>query len=282
MTVSFITGASTGIGYATALRLARDGHDVVATMRTPSASDLAQVAAGEGLSLEVRALDVTDDSAVDRAIGDVIAESGGIDVLVNNAGVTGGGTVEDAPYETYERAMETNFFGALRCTKAVLPSMRERGSGCIVSVTSQGGRIAVPTLSAYSASKFALEALMEVLAAEVASFGIRVAIIEPGAILTPMVGKNADPVMDGPYGPTYQKFLTLAMHDFGQGSTPDVVADCIAEAITCEPPRLRWPVGQGAERNIARRASMSDEATIAMWNDPDHDSFLKTMLGDET
>ena len=280
MTTSLITGCSTGIGYATALRLARDGHDVIATMRTPDPCDLGAVAKDEGFSLEVRALDVTDGDAVDALIGTLLAERGGIDVLVNNAGITGGQTVEEAPFETFEAAMRTNFFGALRCTKSVLPSMRERGSGCIVSVTSQGGRIAVPTLSAYSASKFALEAVMEVLASEVAAFGIRVKIIEPGAILTPMVNKNAAPVMDGPYAQVYNRFLQLAFHDFGRGSTPDVVADCIAEAIA-DPTRLRWPVGQGAERNLATRASMSDEDTVAMWNAPDDDTFLKTILGDE-
>jgi NAD(P)-dependent dehydrogenase (short-subunit alcohol dehydrogenase family) len=281
MTTTLVTGSSTGIGYATALRLARDGHDVVATMRNPSACDLADVAATEGLKLETRPLDVDDFDAVDATIASVIADKDGIEVLVNNAGIGNGSTVEESPFELYERAMRTNFFGALRCTKAVLPSMRERRSGCIVSVTSQAGRIAVPTLSPYSASKFALEAVMEILAAEVAPYGVKVAIIEPGAILTPIIGKNERPNMDGPYGSHYSKFMALAFHDFGRGSHADVVADTIAEAIASDGAQLRWPCGQGAQRNIDTRAAMSDEEMIAAWNLPDDAAFLKAMVGDE-
>lgn len=281
MTTTVVTGSSTGIGYATALRLARDGHDVIATMRTPDASDIGIVAKNEGLSLETRALDVNDGQAVDELITSLIAERSGIDVLVNNAGISIGGAVEEASFDAYRTVMETNFFGALRCTKAVLPSMRERGSGTIVSVTSQGGRLAVPTLSTYCASKFALEAVMEILAAEVAAYGIRVAIIEPGAILTPIIGKNDPPNMDGPYGTMHRRFMAVAFHDFGRGSQPEVVADTIAEAITADTPKLRWPCGQGAQRNLDTRAAMSDEETSAMWNAADDDTFLKRMLGDE-
>jgi NAD(P)-dependent dehydrogenase (short-subunit alcohol dehydrogenase family) len=280
MTTTLVTGSSTGIGYATALRLARDGQHVVATMRDPTGSDLASAAAAENLPLEVRALDVTDSNDVDATIASVITERGGIDVLVNNAGITGGGTVEEADLGVFAAAMDTNFMGALRCTKAVLPSMRERASGCIVSVTSQGGVIAVPTMAAYSASKFALEAAMEVLAAEVAPFGIRVALIEPGAILTPMTRKNAMPSADTPYGAIWSKFGTLAVHDFGRGSTPEVVADCIADAIATDAPILRYAVGSGAERNIATRVSMSDEEWIRVWNEDDA-VFKKAMLGDD-
>lgn len=281
MTVSFVTGSSTGIGYATALKLARDGHDVIATMRTPASCDLADIATSEGLKLETRALDVTDGESVDSVIKDVIADRGGIDVLVNNAGINGAGVMEEADMSVYEDVMATNFFGAIRCTKAVLPSMRERGSGAIVNVSSQGGRLAVPTLGPYSASKFALEAAMETLAAEVKSFGIRVVLIEPGAIITPIMTKTPFPSMDTPYAPMYKRFGILALHDFSNGSQPDVVADCIAESITCEPPRLRWLVGQGAERNIATRGAMTDERFIDIWNLADDDAFKKAMLGDE-
>ena len=120
MTVTLVTGSSTGIGYTTALRLARDGHDVIATMRTPDACDLASVASAEGLQLEMCALDVTSPDDVDAVFKSVLAERGGIDVLVNNAGIGYGGTVEEAPLEAFESVMETNYFGAIRCTKAVL------------------------------------------------------------------------------------------------------------------------------------------------------------------
>ena len=281
MTVSLITGSSTGIGYATALRLALDGHDVIATMRTPDACDLASVASAEGLKLEMRALDVTSTEDVDSVMKAVAADHGPIDVLVNNAGISLSGTVEEAPIEAFESVIETNYFGAIRCTKAVLPSMRERGSGCIVSVTSQGGRVSVPTLSTYCGSKFALEAVMEALAVEVAGHGIRVAIIEPGAIITPIIQKAKPPPDNTPYPLIYNRFMTLAFHDFGRGSSADVVADCISEAISTDQPKLRWAVGQGAERNLATRASMSDEEVIAAWNAPDDATFTKALLGDE-
>ncbi len=281
VTVTLITGCSTGIGYATALRLARDGHDVIATMRTPDACDLVSVASSEGLTLETRAVDVTNGANVDEVFRSVADGHGPIDVLVNNAGISVGGAFEDVPFEAYETVMQTNYFGALRCTKAVLPSMRERRSGCIVSVTSQGGRISVPTLSTYSGSKFALEAVMEALAVEVASFGVRVAIIEPGAIITAIINKANPPPADTPYGLMYKRFMTLAFHDFGRGSPAEVVAACIAEAISTSEPRLRWPVGQGAERNLKIRASLSDEDYIAMWNALDDATFTKVMLDDE-
>jgi NAD(P)-dependent dehydrogenase (short-subunit alcohol dehydrogenase family) len=159
--------------------------------------------------------------------------------------------------------------------------MRERGGGCVVSVSSQAGKLAVPSLSAYCASKWALEAVMEALASEVASFGIRVALIEPGAILTPIIGKGSMPSADSPYGVVYRRFGAIALHDFGRGSAPDVVADCIAEAITTDTPRLRWAVGQGAERNLATRASMSDEEAIRVWNAAEDAEFLEAMLGEE-
>jgi NAD(P)-dependent dehydrogenase (short-subunit alcohol dehydrogenase family) len=280
MTTSFVTGSSTGIGYATALRLAREGHDVIATMRTPSSSDIADVAKSEGLTLEVKALDVTDTSAVDQVIKEVLSDRGGIDVLVNNAGINGSGVMEEADLALYDDVMQTNFFGAIRCTKAVLPSMRERGSGCIVNISSQGGQLAVPTLGVYSASKWALEAAMETLAVEVHRFGIRVALIEPGAIITPIMGKSPFPSMDTPYARMYRRFGILAIHDFSQGSAAEVVADCVLEAITTDSPRLRWPVGQGAERNLRVRAEMSDEEFIETWNLPDDDDFKARMLPD--
>ena len=185
MTTAVVTGSSTGIGYAIALRLARDGHHVIATMRNPSSSDIADVAKDEGLDLETKALDVCSDESVAALFGGITD----VDILVNNAGISIGRAVEEASLDDFRQTMETNFFGTIRCTKAVLPKMRERMSGCIATVTSQAGRLAVPTLSPYAASKWALEAAMEALAAETAMFGMRVVLIEPGAILTPIVGR---------------------------------------------------------------------------------------------
>ncbi len=178
-----ITGTSKGIGYDATLLLARAGHEVVATMRNPAASDLEKVADKAQLPVTVLPLDVDDDASV----ADVFTQVGdSIDVLINNAGIFSINAVEDESLEQYQRVMQTNYFGAVRCTKQVLPAMRKRGSGCIINVTSIAGRIAYFSSSAYAASKFALEAFSEVLAQEVKPFGIRVALVEPGIIDTPM------------------------------------------------------------------------------------------------
>ena len=156
-----ITGTSKGIGYETALVLARVGHEVVATMRNPGASDLEKVAEKANLAVTVLPLDVDDDASVVelfRKVGD------SIDVLVNNAGIFSINVVEDESLEQFRRVMETNYFGAVRCIKQVLPVMRTRGSGRIINVTSIAGRIAAGAESAYVASKFALEAFSESLA----------------------------------------------------------------------------------------------------------------------
>lgn len=281
MTVSVITGSSTGIGQATALRLARDGHTVVATMRTPQASTLVETAEAEKLDIDVRALDVTDDEAVKETFESVLRDCGRVDVLVNNAGIGGSGPVEDLDIERYVETMETNFFGAMRCTKAVLPSMREQGSGCIVAVTSQAGRLATPLMTTYCSSKFALEAAMEGLAAEVARLGIRVAIVEPGAILTPIWGKVDVRAPEGPYGHLIGRLSSVVMHDVAKGSSAEEVADCIADAITADPSKLRWLVGQGAERNVRNRASWTDEEFVEIWNQPDDDGFMNAILAGE-
>jgi len=276
MSVALITGCSTGIGYATAQRLAKDGYQVVATMRDPASSDLGSVA-----NVDVRSLDVNDADAVDTLTAAVLAAHGAIDVLVNNAGVGSGGySVEETSIDKFREVMETNYFGALRCIKAVLPSMREAKNGCIVNVTSQAGLIAFPAMSAYCASKWALEAASESLAIEVAPFGIRVAAIEPGSIMTAIWGKADLTPPTGAYAPIRKRFGHVVMTDLGQASTADEVADCIAEAIATSEPRLRWLVGQGADRNVVNRRGWTDEEYVELWNDPDRDEFMRRMFAD--
>ncbi|MEY2470155.1 MAG: hypothetical protein QOF21_2853 [Actinomycetota bacterium] len=283
MTVALVTGCSTGIGYATALRLARDGHHVVATMRTPDACDLAVVAKTEGLPVEVRALDVNDGDAVDAVVADALKAHGAVDVLVNNAGVGGSGHAsEEEGVEGFRAVLETNLFGALRCTQAVLPSMRERGSGWIVNITSEAGQIVAPGMAPYCASKWALEAASEALAIEVASLGIRVAIIEPGTIMTPIWGKADLTPPTGAYAPVRNRLVAFIMADLAHASAASEVADCVAEAITTNPPRLRWLVGHGAQRNIAARAGLTDEEYVELWNQPDEEKFLRTFAGPDS
>ena len=279
MTVTVVTGSSTGIGYATALRLASDGHHVVATMRNPDACDIATVAKERGLSIETRPLDVTDPPSIEDMFRDILSTHGAVDVLVNNAGIGEGGVVEETDVDVYRRVMETNFFGALACIKAVLPSMRERGGGCIVNVTSQAGVLAMPNMSPYCASKWALEALSESLAVEVAPFGIRVAVIEPGMILTPIWSKVDMTMPTGPYAPVRMRLGGVVLEEMQRGSTADEVADCIADAIVTDTPKLRSLTGWGAERNVRNRRAVSDERMIELWNGPD-DEFKRYMNDD--
>ena len=190
MAIGVVTGTSSGIGLATAVTLARAGHTVVATMRNLNRSgDLQTIISDEKLPIKLAKLDVDDDASVSDAFNKVFAEHGRIDVLVNNAGVPAIGSIEETPIATFRETMETNFFGGLRCIKAVVPVMRERRHGCIVSVTSLAGRTAIAPLGPYAVSKWAFEALNECLAQEMKAFNVRVAIIEPGVIATPILGK---------------------------------------------------------------------------------------------
>lgn len=178
-----ITGTSKGIGLSSALTLARAGHTVYATMRNPSrAPQLAEAAAQEKLPIHISAMDVDSDNSVQDGIAKIYKQAGNIDVLVNNAGVGPYGSVEELPLAEFRAVMETNYFGAVRCIKAVLPQMRQRKSGCIVNVTSVAGRVSTSPLGSYAASKFALEAISEALAQEMKMFNVRVAIVEPGII----------------------------------------------------------------------------------------------------
>jgi NAD(P)-dependent dehydrogenase (short-subunit alcohol dehydrogenase family) len=269
MTIAIVTGSSTGIGYATALRLARDGHRVVGTMRDPDSSDLASAAKQQALDVEVLPLDVTDGTAISELFADVITRHGTVDVLVNNAGVGDGAVVEGTDLDTYRRVMETNFFGALACIKAVLPSMRERGSGSIVNVSSQAGQIAFPNMSAYCSSKWALEALSESLAVEVAPLGIRVAIVEPGLILTPIWSKMDMTPPAESYANVVTRLATTVIEEMAFGTTSEAVADTIAEAISTDSPQLRWLTGHGAVRNVVNRRSKTDQEWIDLWHGPE-------------
>ena len=187
MVTVLITGTSSGIGLATALELGRAGHKVYATMRNPArAPQLGEQASREGLPISILTMDVDSDRSVSDCFAAVYRQDAQIDVLINNAGIERHGSVEELPMEAFRATMETNYFGALRCIRQVLPRMRERGSGCIVNVSSVAGKIASSPLGAYTASKFALEALSEALAQEMKPFGVRVAIVEPGIIDTPM------------------------------------------------------------------------------------------------
>lgn len=256
-----ITGTSSGIGLATALELGRAGHKVYATMRNPArAPELGQQAAKEGLPIFILTLDVDSDSSVANCFHDIYQQGEQIDVLVNNAGIERHGAVEELAMEDFRATMETNYFGAVRCMRQVLSQMRENGSGCIINVTSVAGRLVRSPLAAYAASKFALEALTEGLAQEMKPFGVRVALVEPGIIDTPM----AHAIVNQPpsrYG--QGKYLAELFREALEVATPpSVVAEVIKHVIESGTWKLRHLAGPGAELLLSRRAAMSDEEWI--------------------
>ena len=253
-----ITGTSSGIGLATALELARAGHQVYATMRNPArAPELGRIASAEGLPISILTMDVDSDRSVSDCFAEVYRREQHIDVLVNNAGVERHGAVEELPMDAFRDTMETNYFGALRCVRQVLPTMRERGSGCIINVTSVAGKIASTPLGAYAASKFALEALSEALAQEMKPFGVRVAIGEPGIIDTPMAH-----AIDDALPSRYRQGRHLAAlfeASLEHGTPPSVVAAVIKAVIESGTWKLRHPAGPDAAPFLGWRAAMTDE-----------------------
>jgi len=257
--VAIVTGASSGIGAATALRLARDGFIVHAAARRVDRMRPLE-AAGVGIV----ALDVTDDPAVVFFVERVLSEHGRIDVLVNNAGYGAYGAFEEVPPEEARRQFDVNVFALARLTQLVLPSMRERRTGTIVNVSSIGGRIATPLGSWYHSSKFAVEGLSDALRIEVAPFGIRVVVIEPGAIETEWSGIARSSAVetsgDGPYRPLVESataFLESADRP-GRASPPSVVADAISRAVTAKRPRTRYAVGSQARLAVGARRALPD------------------------
>lgn len=197
--IVLITGASTGFGRDAAVRLARRGHRVAATMREIAGrnrghcADLRERAAAEGLPLEVLELDVTSEESVRTAVAATIETFGAIDVAINNAGFTGVGVTEGYTPEQFQQMFDVNVFGPVRVSRAVLPHMRNRKSGLLIHVSSGAGRLAVPAMAAYCASKFAVEAIADAYHFELRPFGIESVLVEPGIYRTPIFDKSMQP-----------------------------------------------------------------------------------------
>ena len=262
---ALITGTSTGIGLTTAVHLARNGYRVFAGMRNTAKREALDEAAA-GLPVTIVEMDVTNDDSVQQAV-ESAGGANAIDVLVNNAGMGGATPLELTPMEEHQRMFDTNYFGAIRCIQAVLPSMRERQSGCIVNITSMEGLVAIPDQIAYSASKWALECAGEALAHEVCRFGIRVVNVEPGVIMT-KIFENSAPMTrfdrTSPYVDIMRRNGKMFAAGFRAATQPELVAETILEAIESETYQLRWPVGDDAKGLWEGRKAMSDEAFVAM------------------
>jgi NAD(P)-dependent dehydrogenase (short-subunit alcohol dehydrogenase family) len=274
-----VTGASKGIGLATVVAFARAGHRVAAGMRNAGrAPELGEIAARENLHVSIETMDVDDDVSVNRAIERIVRDIGPIDVLVNNAGIECVGAIEDVPMDDIRAVMETNYFGAVRCIKAVVPLMRERRRGCIVNVTSISGRLASSPMGPYAASKFALEALSECLAQEVKPFNVRVAVIEPGIIDTSMAARISTD-SDGSRYPHRNRMAALFRGSLQHPTSPTLVADKIVEIAIGDATQLRYPVGPDAAPFIAWREAMSDEEWVA-WGALDDDAWYAAVQAD--
>jgi NAD(P)-dependent dehydrogenase (short-subunit alcohol dehydrogenase family) len=246
-----ITGCSTGFGRATAVELTKRGHEVLSSARRPETLDDLDVT-------EKLRLDVDDDASV----AEVVKRVGRVDALVNNAGFGITGPIEHVPLPEFRRMFETNVMGAVRMIQAVLPQMRERGSGTIVNVTSLAGLVTGPLGGAYSATKHALEAVSEALHYEVGHFGIRVALVEPGFFETGFQGKEPRFGLDAPPYDELDREWAVAFEKLrGGGPTEgaEPVAQVIADAVEGTEPKLRWPIGADAEMVLAARSSMDDE-----------------------
>ena len=249
MSVILITGCSSGIGLHTALAFAKNGDTVVASMRNPTKSaTLKDAASAADVEVEVIALDVTDDSSASAAVEDVLARHGNIDVLVNNAGVGLSGPVEDFPMDLARTAIETNFWGPVRMSRLVLPSMRAQGRGVIANVSSITARLpAFPAYGFYAAGKYAINALSESLSAEVAPFGIRVLSIEPGYFDTELVA-TIDSLLGqvhdaSPYAEVNRFMLNFSKNALATGGNPADVGSAIVAAVSDPASALHVTVG---------------------------------------
>ena len=261
--VAIVTGSSSGIGYETALILARNGFRTYASMRNlEKGKTISDIATKEKLELHTVKLDVTDERSVTDAIKTIKADAGRIDVLVNNAGYGLAGSLEDLSMSEIKAQFETNVFGLIRVTQAVLPTMREQKSGIIVNISSIGGKVAIPLQSPYHSTKFAVEGLSESIAYDLEPFGIKVVIIEPGAIKTNfetgmVVAKNTQNP-NSPYYNTMQKLQSSINSHFKNGTPPAKVAEVILNAITTPNPNLRYTVGEDAAMIAQKRKDLPD------------------------
>lgn len=264
-----ITGATDGLGKAAALLLAERGYRVFAAGRSAEKrAQLDALAREKKLPLETLELDVCDDASVKAAVSTALGKAGAIDVLVNNAGLVYGGAVEDLRMEDWRRQFETNFFGVIRVTQAILPHMRERRKGRILMMSSVSGFVTPPTQGAYSASKHAIEALANALRHELYPFGIETILIEPGYIVTNIQQTAMDlarayqeKIKSGPYAKIYATYWASAKSTRAQSkTTPEDCARIMLKAIEAPRPKARYCVTPLARSVKWAKRLLSDSA----------------------
>src|SRR6266851_352446 len=246
-TIALVTGVSSGIGWETARLLAERGARTFGTVRDlRRANPIAQV--------ELIAMDLNDEMSVTEAVGSVLEKAGKIDILINNAGYSLAGGLEETSVEEARQLFETNFFGVLRVTQAVLPSMRRNGYGRIVNISSMLGLLPGPYRGIYAASKHALEGYTETLDHEVRAFGIRAVLVEPMYTKT-KIAKNEKSVQAAipAYADQKQRVTEIIEQETANGDAPYDVAEVVCDAASAKSPCLRYPVGEGVMLSRFRR-----------------------------
>ena len=271
-----ITGTSSGIGLAAAVGAARAGWDVVATMRDPGKAGrlLAEAGAvGVGGRIHVERLDVTDASSIQSAVARVTAAHGGLDAVVNNAGAGIVGTVEVGGMDPVRAAMEVNYFGVVEVTRAAMPHLRA-SKGRLVTVTSVGGVVGQPFNEAYCAAKFAVEGFMEALTSVAATVGVRVTVVEPGAVASEFVTSQRLDIPAlvadaGPYGPALQSYIDRARQSFGNAQSAEEASATVVEVLQAENPPFRVQTSEWARGFVASKLADTDgsavQAMMAQW-----------------
>ena len=277
MATVIITGAGSGFGLEAALAFSKNGDVVYATMRdTAKAGALQEAADRARASVHILPLDVTKPESFPGFVERVLEEAGSLDVLVNNAGVLKSGALEDIPESVFREVMETNFFGAVFLTRAVLPTMRSQGSGLIINVSSLSGLAGLPLDSAYAASKFALEGATEAMRHEVDRFGIRVALIEPGLFATGLFDQVEAPSLpdyvgdDSPYRRLSEFQKDGLMERIPDAPHASIVANVLIDIAKDQTGRLRWPAD-------ARSGEIA--SALLGKTDAERDDFLKMAGG---
>jgi NAD(P)-dependent dehydrogenase (short-subunit alcohol dehydrogenase family) len=259
--VFFLTGSSRGLGRAIAEAVLDGGHQLVATARDPRSLD--DLVARHGDRILALPLDVTDPGAAQSAIGAGVERFGRIDVVVNNAGYADLTSVEDVALEDFRRQIDTNLFGVVNVTKAALPTLRQQGAGHIIQVSSIGGRLATPGLSAYQSAKWAVGGFSSVLAAEVAPLGIRVTVLEPGGMETDWAGSSMQvPPISEPYRSTVGASAAMHNSEAVALGDPAKVARVVLQIAEMDDPPLRLILGSEAyayATAAARAQAASDE-----------------------
>ena len=275
--VAVVTGSSSGIGLETALVLAENGFKTYATMRNVSkASNILDRAQRKNLPIEVLELDVNSDKSVRQAVEKIVKAEGRIDVLVNNAGYALVGAVEEVSADEVKDQYETNVLGVFRTIREVLPTMRKQRSGTIINISSVAGLIGFVGMGAYVSTKFAIEGLTQSLRMELAPFGIRALVIEPGVIRTNIL--NSSPIAkkaqskDSAYKEMMRRFNEALESMLKNASEPIVVANQVLRAATDIPPKMRYPAGPDAEMLLAAREQKTDEEL---------EEFVTKMMGEK-